>query len=89
MLRRYLLPRHIFFAVLFTTILIGYAVSPQVPRGDAFLVVMLLAAASAVVWYENQRTQRGPLKSCMDSTDISEPIYDHFLLVREHGYPER
>lgn len=56
---RYILPRYLFYAVFFTTMLIGYTVLYfKVLSVEAFLLFLSLLTASAIFWYETVRTLR-------------------------------
>ena len=58
-LGRYMLPRYLFYAVFFTTMLIGYTVLYfRVLSVEAFLLFLSLLSASAIFWYETIRTLR-------------------------------
>jgi len=56
---RFMLPRHLFSAVFFTTMLIAYiALYPSLVSVHQVLAIIFLASAVAITWYETIRTAR-------------------------------
>lgn len=56
---RFMLPRHLFYAVFFTTMLVGYMVLyPKTFTLDQVLAITCLTLAMVIFWYETARTLR-------------------------------
>ncbi len=56
---KFMLPRHLFYAVFFTTILIGYlALYPKTFTADQVFALLSLSLASLIFWYETAKTLR-------------------------------
>ncbi|MEM2094342.1 MAG: hypothetical protein QXI32_03490 [Candidatus Bathyarchaeia archaeon] len=58
-LGRYMLPRHLFYAVFFTSMLIGYLILYFKSIGtEQFLLLTSLGSSCAIFWYETARILR-------------------------------
>ena len=58
-LGRFMLPRHLFYAVFFTTMLLTYLIIyPNLVSVHQILALIILISATIITWYETIRTSR-------------------------------